>query len=157
MIYNEILIPISHFGFLSFSLFFLIKIMTIYQLYFSQKNHFIVLLLLHLLIHLLLLICFINSFFFFFLFHQVLSPFTSISLGMFGTSFFYSITLRIFLGGRFVFGFLLGKICPTLISVASLPFYFFPSPKPQHIVVYSSCKSFYFFYVSCHHSMATER
>ena len=30
----------------------------------------------------------------------------------------------------------------------------FFSPKPQYVVAYPSCKSFYFFYVGCHHSMA---
>ena len=36
-------------------------------------------------------------------------------------------------------------------------FFCFSSPKPQYIVVYFSCKSLYFFYVSFCGSMATDR
>ena len=49
--------------------------------------------------------------------------------------------------------FLVRKIGPELTSVANLPVHSLPS-KLQYIVVYPSCKSFYFFYVECHHSMA---
>ena len=57
--------------------------------------------------------------------------------------------------------FLQGKIHPKLIPVANLPPFFFsfllPSPrKPQYTVVYN-CKFFWFFCVSCCHSMATDR
>ena len=40
------------------------------------------------------------------------------------------------------------------ICCQSSPFF---SPKPQCMVVYPSCKSFQLFYVSCHHSRATDR
>ena len=52
-----------------------------------------------------------------------------------------------------------GKIRPKLTLVANFPPFFFLlfSPaKPQYIVGYS-CKFFWFFYVSCCHSMATDR
>ena len=39
------------------------------------------------------------------------------------------------------------------IRCQSSSFFFF-SPKPQYIAVYPSCRSFYFFYVGCCHSMA---
>ena len=40
------------------------------------------------------------------------------------------------------FFFLVRKIGPELTSVANLPLFFFFSPKPQYIVVYSSRKLF---------------
>ena len=49
--------------------------------------------------------------------------------------------------------FLLEKIHPELTSVANLPLFFLFLPK----AVYSSCRSFQFFYVSPCHSMATDR
>ena len=51
----------------------------------------------------------------------------------------------------------MAKIHSELTSVANLPLSFFPSPKPQYIVAYSNYKSFKSFYVSCCHSMATDR
>ena len=56
----------------------------------------------------------------------------------------------------FGFFFLQGKIRPELTSVANLPLLIFSS-QPQCKVLYSSCKSFEFFYVSRHHSAETER
>ena len=51
--------------------------------------------------------------------------------------------------------FLVRKIHPELTFVAHLSLSLFaPSTKPQCTVVYPSCKSFWFFYVRCHHSMA---
>ena len=53
--------------------------------------------------------------------------------------------------------FLQGKIHPQLTSVANLPpFLSSPVPTPSPIVVYS-CKFFWFSYVSCYHSMTTDR
>ena len=49
-----------------------------------------------------------------------------------------------------------GKIHPALTSVANLPLFFSASSKHQCMVVYPSCKSFWF-YVSHQHSMATDR
>ena len=43
---------------------------------------------------------------------------------------------------KYFFLFLLRKIHPELTSVASLPLFFFFSPKPKYIVVYTGCKSF---------------
>ena len=51
--------------------------------------------------------------------------------------------------------FLQRKIRPKLTSIANLPPFFSPL-KPQYMVAYS-CKFFWFFYVSHHHSMATDR
>ena len=42
-------------------------------------------------------------------------------------------------------------------STQLLSFFIFSSPKPQCVVVYATCKFFSFFYVSYHHSMATDR
>ena len=57
----------------------------------------------------------------------------------------------------FILFFLQGKSHPELMSVANLPLPLFCSPKSQYIVVYPSCKLFYFFYVSHCHSMSTDR
>ena len=46
---------------------------------------------------------------------------------------------------------------PSLWFWVFLVLFLFCSPKPQYIAVYSSCKSFWFFYVSHCHSMATDR
>ena len=43
--------------------------------------------------------------------------------------------------------FLVGKIGPELTNICCQSSSFFPSPKPQYIVVYPSRKSFSFFYV----------
>ena len=43
---------------------------------------------------------------------------------------------------------------PALKIPSSLYSLFFFSPKPQYIDIYSSCRSFWFFYVGYHHSMA---
>ena len=64
--------------------------------------------------------------------------------------------ITMFLFGFFFFSLLQGKICPELTSATSLlPFFW--SPNPQYVVVYASCKLFWFFYVSHCHSMATDK
>ena len=61
------------------------------------------------------------------------------------------------MGYYFLFLYLQGKIhCPKLISVADLPpLFLLPRSTPKTPV--HNCEFFWFFYMSCRHSMATDR
>ena len=67
-----------------------------------------------------------------------------------------SLNLGNFLWNITFFFFLLRKICTELTSVASLPLFFSLPKAPVHTCIFS-CRFFWFFYVSHHHSMATGR